>query len=44
MAINIDFDDNKPYVFLKKRFMNYAFMIRKRCYGIKVFWTKMKVF
>ena len=29
MAINIDFDDNKQYVFLKQRFMIYAFMIRK---------------
>ena len=42
MAINIDFDDNKPHVFIKQRFMNYAFKIRKCCYGIKAFWTKMK--
>ena len=42
MAINIDFDDNKPHVFIKQRFMNYAFIIRKWCYGIKTFWTKMK--
>ena len=44
MAINIDFDDNKPHVFIKQRFMNCAFIIRKWCYGNKVFWTKMKVF
>ena len=44
MATNIDFDDNKPHVFIKQRFMNCAFIIRKWCYGIKVFWTKMKVF
>ena len=42
MAINIDFDDNKPHLFIKQRFMNYAFIIRKWCYGIKAFWTKMK--
>ena len=29
MAINIDFDDNKPHVFIKQRFMNCAFIIRK---------------
>ena len=29
VSINIDFDDNKPHVFIKQRFMNYAFMIRK---------------
>ena len=34
MAINIDFDDNKPHVFIKKRFINYAFIIRKCRYGI----------
>ena len=45
MAINIDFDDNKPHVFIKQRFMNYTFIIKRKCYyGIKAFWTKMKVF
>ena len=44
MAINIDFDDNKPHVLIKQRFMNCAFIIRKWWYGIKVFCTKMKVF
>ena len=29
MAINIDFDDNKPHVIIKQRFMNCAFTIRK---------------
>lgn len=29
MAINIDFDDNKPHIFIKQRFMNCAFIIRK---------------
>ena len=29
MAINIDFDDNKPHVFIKQKFMNYAFIIKK---------------
>ena len=43
MAINIDFDDNKSHVLIKQRFMNCAFIIRKWCYGIKAFWTKMKV-
>ena len=27
MAINIDFDDNKPHAFIKQRFINYAFMM-----------------
>ena len=44
MAINIDFDDNKPHVLIKQMLMNCAFKIRKWCYGIKVFWTKIKVF
>ena len=44
MAINIDFDDNKPHVLIEQRFMHCAVIIRKWCYGIKVFWTKMKVF
>ena len=34
MAINIDFDDNKPHVFIKQRFINYASIIIKWCYGI----------
>ena len=34
MAINIDFDDNKPHVFINQKFINYAFIIRKCCYGI----------
>ena len=42
MAINIDFDNNKPHVLIEQRIMNYAFIIRKLYYGIKVFWTKMK--
>ena len=29
MAINIDFDDNKPHVFIKQRFMNCDFIITK---------------
>ena len=29
MAIDIDFDDNKPHVLNKQRFMNCAFTIRK---------------
>ena len=29
MAIDIDFDDNKPHVLIKQRFMNCAFIIRK---------------
>ena len=44
MAINIDCDDNKAHVLIEQRFMNCAFIIRKWCYGIKAFWTKMKVF
>ena len=44
MAIDIDFDDNKPHMLIKQRFMNCAFIIRKWYYGIQVFWTKIKVF
>ena len=47
MAIDIDFDDNKPHVLIKQKFMYYAFTIRKCIYGVKLFfklWTKMKEF
>ena len=29
MAINIDFDDNKPHILIEQRVMNCAFIIRK---------------
>ena len=41
MAINIDFDDNKPHVLIKQRFMNCTFIIRKWC-GLK--WKYFKIF
>ena len=46
-AIDIDFDDNKPHVLIKQRFMYCAFIIRKYFYGAKLFFklsTKMKEF
>ena len=37
IAIDIDFDDNKPHVLIKQRFMYCAFTIRKCFYGVKLF-------